>query len=131
MDTGALVSLLDRGQTDHTACRAVYGSLESALVTTEAVVTEACHLLARAPAGAERCLEFLLEAGVTIAPATPESLRRSLVLVRKYRDTPMDYADASLVVLAEDLGCDRIFTLDRRGFSTYRLGGRRGFRIVP
>jgi hypothetical protein len=131
LDTGALVSLLDRGQTDHAACRAVYESVDGPLVTTEAVVTEACHLLARAPGGTERCLEFLLEAGVTIVPATPESLRRALVLVRKYRDTPMDYADASLVVLAEDLGCDRVFTLDRRGFSTYRLGGRRGFRIVP
>jgi len=131
LDTGALVSLLDRGQSDHAACRIVYESLDGPVVTTEAVVTEACHLLARAPGGAERCLEFLLEAGVTIAPATAESLRRALVLVRKYRDTPMDYADASLVVLAEDLGCDRVFTLDRRGFSTYRLSGRRGFRIVP
>jgi hypothetical protein len=131
LDTGALVSLLDRGQTDHAACRTVYESLGGALVTTEAVVTEACHLLARAPGGAERCLEFLLEAGVAIAPATPGSIRRALVLVRKYRDTPMDYADASLVVLAEDLGCDRVFTVDRRGFSAYRLSGRRGFRIVP
>jgi len=55
----------------------------------------------------------------------------ALVLVRKYRDTPMDYADASLVVLAEELGTDRVFTVDRRGFATYRLSGRRAFRIVP
>jgi predicted nucleic acid-binding protein len=32
----------------------------------------------------------------------------------------MDYADATLVLLAEDLGASEILTLDRRGFSTYR-----------
>ena len=43
----------------------------------------------------------------------------------------MDYADATLVVLAEDLNTNLIFTLDRRGFETYRIRKRRSFRIVP
>ncbi len=43
----------------------------------------------------------------------------------------MDYADATLVVLGEDLGLDSVFTLDRRGFGVYRMHGRRPFRIVP
>lgn len=131
LDTGALVSLLDRSQRDHGACRAVYEGLEGNLVTTEAVVTESCHLLARVANGIERCLEFVLEAGVVVVPCTSESLRRALVLVRKYRDAPMDYADATLVALAEELGVNRIFTLDHRGFAVYRLHGRGGFQVLP
>lgn len=41
----------------------------------------------------------------------------------------MDFADATLVVLAEDLGTDRILTTDRRDFSVYRISGRKPFRI--
>jgi predicted nucleic acid-binding protein len=51
--------------------------------------------------------------------------------MEKSRDLPMDYADATLVALAEESETDQVFTLDRRGFSTYRLRGRRAFRLVP
>jgi len=43
----------------------------------------------------------------------------------------MDFADATLVALGEELGTDRVFTLDRRGFSVYHLQGKRPFRIIP
>jgi len=43
----------------------------------------------------------------------------------------MDFADATLVVLAEDLGTSVVFTTDRKDFSVYRLKGRTPFRIVP
>jgi predicted nucleic acid-binding protein len=49
----------------------------------------------------------------------------------KYRSVPMDFADATLVALAEELETDCAFTLDRRGFSIYRLGRRRAFQIIP
>ncbi len=55
---------------------------------------------------------------------------RASALMAKYHDLPMDFADATLVVLAERLGTPRIFTLDRKDFGAYRLG-RRSFRIVP
>jgi hypothetical protein len=35
-------------------------------------------------------------------------------------DLPMDFADASLVLLAEHLGHGRILSTDRRDFHTYR-----------
>jgi predicted nucleic acid-binding protein len=43
----------------------------------------------------------------------------------------MDYADATLVVLAEELDTNLVFTNDRRGFAVYRIKGRRRFDIVP
>ncbi|MDE2888614.1 MAG: hypothetical protein OXR72_10390 [Gemmatimonadota bacterium] len=42
----------------------------------------------------------------------------------------MDYADATLVLLAEHIRSFDILTLDRRGFSTYRSSENRGFRLI-
>jgi len=53
------------------------------------------------------------------------------VLMQKYRDHPMDLADASLVRLAEERHVRDIFTLDERDFRTYRIHGRQSFRICP
>ena len=47
-----------------------------------------------------------------------------------FEELPMDFADATLVVLAERLATNRVFTLDRRDFGAYRIG-RRAFRMVP
>jgi uncharacterized protein len=52
-------------------------------------------------------------------------------LMRKYRDVPMDYADATLVALAEELDTSNVFTLDLGGFRTYRWKTRRAFKIYP
>jgi predicted nucleic acid-binding protein len=48
----------------------------------------------------------------------------------KYADTPMDFADATLIGAADDLGVVDIATLDRRGFSTYRTSTGKRFRLV-
>jgi predicted nucleic acid-binding protein len=49
----------------------------------------------------------------------------------QYEDIPMDFADATLVALAEESKIRDIFTLDRRGFEVYRIGGRGTFRLLP
>jgi predicted nucleic acid-binding protein len=43
----------------------------------------------------------------------------------------MDFADATLVVLAEEIGISEIFTLDLRGFGTYRILSKKTFKILP
>jgi predicted nucleic acid-binding protein len=131
LDTGPLVSLLDRSQRRHDDCVSFFEAWDGAVVTTEAVLTEATHLLGRTKGGREACLDFIIEGGAQLAPPSLSSLRRARELVARYADLPMDYADATLVVLAEELGSNLVFTLDRRGFETYRLGRRRHFKIVP
>jgi predicted nucleic acid-binding protein len=131
LDTGAWVALIDRSEERHADCVEVLENLTGPLVTTEAVLTETQHLVGPEAAPRITCLEFVLRGAVTLVPASLASLRRAAALVAEYADVPMDFADAGLVVLAEELETDRVFTLDRRGFSVYRIGGRRGFRIVP
>lgn len=131
LDTGPLVSLLDRSQRRHAECADYFASWTGSVVTTEAVLTEATHLLARARGGREACLDFVIQGGAQIVPPSLASLRRARELVAAYGDVPMDYADATLVVLAEELRSGLVFTLDRRGFGTYRFGKRGHFTIVP
>jgi predicted nucleic acid-binding protein len=131
LDTGALVSLLDRSQTHHQRFAEFFSSWGGAVVSTEAILTESTHLLGRTPGGRERCLEFFLSGGATLIPASLPTLRRCRVLMEKYADQPMDYADATLVMLAEELGTDLVFTTDRRDFEVYRFGRDRPFRVLP
>lgn len=100
------------------------------LITTEAVVTEACHLLLRTGGPASVPIELLLSVEVPVLPLETSLHHRAARLMRDYASFPMDYADASLVSLAEVLGISRVFTTDRRGFETYQLRGSKPFEVV-
>jgi uncharacterized protein len=131
LDTGALVSLLDRSQAHHERCRRVFADWTGPVLSTEAVLTEASHLLAGVPGGRTACVEFFLSGGALLVPSSTTSLQRVRKLLGKYADLPMDFADATLVALAEEIDCTSVFTTDRTDFSVYRLRGRKAFRIVP
>ena len=129
LDTGALVSLLDRGQGRHREFSDFFRAWSGQVLTTEAVLTEATHLLARVAGGALACLDFVLSGGALLVPTSTAALRRGRQLMQQYADCPVDFADATLVVLAEDLGTNLVLTTDRRDFSVYRIGGRKHFRM--
>lgn len=131
LDTGALVTLLDRSQKNHSLFARFFNNWARPVVSTEAVLTEATHLLGDLPRGRQACIEFFLSGGALLVPTTTASLRRSRDLIRQYSDLPMDYADSTLVVLAEELDTNLVFTSDRRDFAVYRIKGRRRFQIVP
>jgi predicted nucleic acid-binding protein len=130
LDTGALVGLLDRSQSIHTACVEFYSSWSGSVVTTEAVITEATHLLSNVRNGGAACLDFVLEGGALLVPSSDLSIKRCRTLLEKYADLPIDFADATLIVLAEELNTDVVFTFDS-DFRIYRIRGRKHFRIVP
>ena len=131
LDTGALVSLLDRSQGRHLDFVRFFRAWEGKVVSTEAVLTEATHILNRIPGGAMACLDFFLRGGSVLVPISSPALGRCRDLMEKYSDLPMDFADATLVVLAEDLGTNLVLTTDRRDFGVYRLAHGRSFEVVP
>jgi predicted nucleic acid-binding protein len=131
LDTGPLVALLSRSDSAHAACVSALDGFHGHLITTEPVLTEAMHLVRRQPGAQDACLEFFLQGGAVLVAITAERLASCKVLVTRYRDVPMDFADATLVALAEELGLTAVFTLDRRGFTTYRWRKTRRFEIVP
>jgi hypothetical protein len=131
LDTGALVSLLDRSQRDHPEFVRFFDAWEGQVVSSEAVLTEATHLLGRVFRGRKACLDFFLAGGAVLVPSTPSSLRRCRELMEQYEGLPMDFADATLVVLAEEIGTNLVFTTDRNDFEIYRIRGRKPFQIKP
>ena len=68
---------------------------------------------------------------LTVASIGDGDLPELEALMRRYRDRPMDLADATLVRVAEREALYTVFTIDHDDFETYRAGGRRRFRIVP
>lgn len=131
LDTGPLIAALDADDSAHERVAQTLAHFRGTLVTTGAVVTEAFYLLRYARSGAERLVEFIEHTGTSIIDIfSLEGLRHIAGLMEKYADCPMDFADASLVAVAEDRGHDQILTLDERGFRTYRLRGKQRFRLV-
>ncbi len=131
LDTGAFVALVDRDEKRHDDCVTALEKWTGPVVTTEAVLTETLYLVGPQSRAQKTCLEFILRGAFHLVPASAKSLQRVSVLMERYRNVPMDFADATLVVLGEELETDWVFTLDHRGFSTYRMNRNRAFQIVP
>ena len=131
VDTGALVARFDPSERLHARCREEFRRLRHRRrVTSLAVITEATHLLAFSARAQRALLKWVAAGGLEIADVTPTDVSRAVDLMERYESLPMDFADATLVVLAERLGARTVFTLDRRDFAVYRVG-RRGFQIIP
>lgn len=130
IDTGALIALLDRDDRWHRACVAAFERSRLPLATTEAVLTELFHLL---DAGSEHHAAWsLLRSGaIRIFGVQQEDLPTLEKLMDRYRDRPMDFADATLVHLGSRQKLPDILTVDHNDFETYRMSGGRAFRIAP
>ena len=131
VDTGPLVALLDRSDPYHLTCQETLISLDDSLVTVWPVVTEAMYML-RAYWQAQDALWEMIDTGaVEILVLGKDDVGRMRELMRKYRDLPMDLADAALVRVAERERLRRIFTLDRRDFQIYRPSRIGRFAVLP
>lgn len=131
MDTGPWVALIDRSEKRHRECVEWIEEFRGKIYSSEAVLTEVLYLLNFSSPAQSAALDFVLTGAVTLVPSTAESLKMVRALMEKYKKLPMDFADATLVVLAKDLGIDHILTFDRKHFDTYRIGRRRPFNIMP
>jgi hypothetical protein len=128
-DSGPLVALFDAHDQHHGYCRRVLSTVDEELWTTVPALTEAFHLLRPGSPGPRRLTEFITNRGLAVLPLDDQGLRRSFEMMIQYSDIPMDFADATIVSAAEQLGTDKVFTLDFKHFTTYRI--RRGYHRVP
>jgi uncharacterized protein len=131
VDTGPLVALLDRSDPYHHTCQETLSSLEDSLVTVWPVVTEAMYMLRSYWQAQDALWEMIDTAAVEILVLGKNDVARMRELMRKYRDLPMDLADAALVRVAERERLRRIFTLDRRDFQIYRPSRIGRFAVLP
>ena len=129
LDTGVIVALLDRSERYHLQCVEILSESTGALVTCEAAIAEACYLL-RDLQGAPEAVVSNVGNGVFQIPVRLADQAASVEkLLKKYRDVPMDLADACLVDLADRLNAGRVLTLDS-DFEVYRWRTRRRFELL-
>lgn len=131
VDTGPLVSAFARRETKFKKwAESTLASIPVPLVTCEAVVTEAGHLLG----SSERLLEAIERKLIVCRFDLQRSVAEVRRLMDKYSDCPMDLADACLVQLYATFreGAAKVVTVDRRDFTIYRtLQGRRIACVFP
>jgi predicted nucleic acid-binding protein len=131
VDAGPLVAVLDRSDPHHAVCLETLQTIRDPLVTVWPAMTEAMYLL-RFSWDAQAALWEMLETNaVGLLSLDRADISRIKELMRKYRDLPMDLADATLVRVAEREKLRRIFTTDRRDFEVYRPARMGRFSILP
>lgn len=131
LDTGPLVAYLDAGDPEHRPTVGRLGGFTGRIATTSAVIVEAMHFVSVSPKGPRVLAEFVEASGTEVYDlCRPPELLDSARLMEKYADTPMDFADATLLLLAEALDVEDVLTLDRRGFRTYRTRQGGALRLV-
>ena len=130
VDTGVWVALADARDRRHADCREFMRRPGDALITTYPVLVETTHLLLTRTDSRKMLalLTALHDQNVGIFSLQQSHLPRLLQLMRQYADLPMDLADASLVLLAEELGHGRIASTDERDFHAYRWKNRHPFQ---
>jgi predicted nucleic acid-binding protein len=128
VDAGPLIALFDGGDRFHDRAVKFIATCRSRLVTNLPVLTEATFLL-RFSHAAQRDLLLWAHRAIDIDEETAGDLPRIAALLEKYRDMPADFADASLVALAERRNLTQVASLDR-DFAVYRALGRRAFTNV-
>jgi len=131
IDTGAILALLDRTDRWHKVCVDAFQQLRLPLLTSEAVLTELFHLAGDSRADMEAAWAMVRSGAIVLATIEDAELRHVHTLMSRYGDRPMDFADATLVYLAKRESLTTILTVDHADFETYRIEGRRRFRVLP
>lgn len=131
VDAGPLIALIHADDRHHQRCRDTFRKLDQPLVTVWPAFTEAMYLLRFSWPAQDALWEFARRDALTFLPLESNDGARMHELMRKYRDLPMDLADAALVAVAERERLRRVFTLDRKDFSVYRPARIGRFIILP
>ena len=131
VDTGPLVAYVDADDPAHAEVTACWDAFAGRLATTGAVITEAMHFVSASREGPRTLADLVAASEMDVFDlSAPPELHEAVALMEKYADAPMDFADATLVLLAEALDARDVLTLDRRGFAAYRTRKGRAMRLV-
>lgn len=119
VDAGPLIALFDKSDSYHVQSIQFLKKYKGALLTTWPVVTETSHMLAFSVLTQIAFLEWIKRGGLHVIEIEYSSISRLIELCKKFRDVPMDLADATLIVAAEERNIKEIATIDS-DFYIYR-----------
>jgi len=122
---------LDRTDRWHRVCVDAFQRLRLPLLTSEAVLTELFHLVGDSRKEVEAAWKFVRSGALQLGAIEHSEIPQLHALMSRYADRPMAFADATLVHLAKRESLPTVFTVDHADFDTYRIEGRRRFRVLP
>jgi len=123
IDSGPLIALFDRDDTLHEPVKDFLRKYVGTLHTSIAVITEVTHLLDFSVRTQLDCLEWIRSGAVAIETIDRNDLANICRMTAKYADLPMDFADATLVQIAEREKISNVVSIDR-DFYIYRKNNR-------
>lgn len=129
LDTGPLVSLLNRADRHHRWTRDQWAQITPPLLTCEPVIAEACFLVRHLNGGQSAVIEFVRRGLLDVSFRLTEDTATIFRLLNKYQNVPMSLADACIVRLAEQYSAGVVFTLDS-DFGIYRKHTRQAIPIL-
>jgi predicted nucleic acid-binding protein len=130
LDTGPLVALLSKNDTNHDRALRIFAECAPPFRCCEAVVAEACFLMRKVHTAGPAEVVALGERGMyMIAISVGEHWTNVGAILRKYSDRPISLADACLIRCAEIHQEARILTFDG-DFSIYRWARNRKFELL-
>lgn len=130
LDTGPIVALINRADSHHPRAAEFFQRFREQLWSTEAVLTEVAYVLAPSLTHQIAALTWLqrsVGAGFLRFEGMND-LSRVAALLTKYADVPADFADVSLVWLAQQKRIDKVATIDERDFAIYRSYAGKPFK---
>ena len=128
VDAGPLIALFRRRDKHHARVKQFLSANTSRLVSTLAVVTEVCHFLNAD--GKTALLTWIRRGGLSLQPLGADDFLEIATIIRRYADRDIDFADATLVWLADLVNTVDVMTIDRGDFLVYRARGGRAFNLV-
>jgi len=132
VDTGFLVALCDRRDQHHAWAAGVAAKLRGPWLTCEACICEIDHLLDfLTPPQSHWIYELLASGAVQSLHLLPEHLAKVQSEIARYRHRRVDFADACLVVVSDELSALPVVTTDAAEFAVYFRGRGRRKLIVP
>jgi hypothetical protein len=120
IDTGPLIALFDKDDKYHNDIKDFIKKNRFKFVSTTAVVTEVTHMLDFNINAQIGFLEWIIREGLVLHEISLKEIIRVIELCKKYQDRPMDFADATIVVAAEQTGLREVISIDS-DFDVYRI----------
>ncbi|HZL94857.1 MAG TPA: PIN domain-containing protein [Vicinamibacterales bacterium] len=128
-DTGALVDYLVATARDHQAFRRAIDRAQTRYLPG-LVLAELDYFLRHERPAMRRFIQDVRRGAFTYAPPAIDGLIRAVDIDERYPGLGLGLVDASIVVLAEDLGVHRIATRDVRHFTAVRLRDGSAFEFA-
>jgi len=128
VDAGPLIALFRKRDKHHLRVKQFLSTVTGRLVSTLPVVTEVCHFLnAR---GKLAFLSWVRRGGLSLQPITSDDFQEIATIIERYEDRDIDFADATLVWLAELVNTVDVMTIDRADFRVFRPRRGQAFNLV-